>query len=310
MDERLNSMLKELQQDPAAEAPGTYEPWTSEEQQRLAVLLPRYTVASPTRQMTAALIDRVLPLLDDASEAEKELFDRQVAAVNQKDRVPEERPTAGYWRVFIPQLQLLSVWFWIGSILAIGISILGMEPFAALALPLHTNPVVLTAPLLSLGAVAYACRSYGTPMYELELSFPLSPAQWVMGRVAAILACYIMLFSVASLVLTWDDPAQILPFTASWLVPLCLYSAATVVLLMRWGTMGATVVMLLLWLGQTLLRERLGPFFWLGDLSSPHFVSGKTTGSLLTLLAVIYLVYRLRGSRMDAPRLPTGGGVS
>ncbi len=297
MDDRLTEILSELKRE-AAEEPGEYEPWTYEERQRLTALLPRYTVASPTRRQTAALIDRVLPLLDDGP-----------VVADQGDRQSGGKLATGA-RWLIPQFQLLSVWFWVGSVMAIGISLLCIEPFAALDLPVHTNPVVLAAPLLSLVAVAYACRSYGTPMYELELSFPSTPAQWVMGKISSVLAGYIVLFSVASLITTWNDLSLILPFTVSWLVPLCLYSVLTVLLLMRVGVTGATIVMILLWLSQALLRERLGMFYWLGDWNAPYFASSKAMGGMLTLLAVVYMAYRLRRSSTGAAIPQASGGVS
>jgi len=305
MDDKLAKILGELQSENPDDQNGEYEPLNATELSRLESLLPRYTTAIPTNQQTAALINNILPLLGHESSVNSTSAPRFAELA---DRASERNLHAGYACRLLPQLQLLSIWFWIGSIAVVCLTLLFMMQLAPSEMIAHTNPVVLLAPLLSLIAVAYACRSYGTPMYELELSYPITPAQWLTGKIASVLIAYIALFSGVSLITEWNDLSTIIPFTISWLVPLFLYCALTLALLLRLGTIGATFCMALLWLTQIWLGEKLGRFYWLGDTSFRYWASSKALGAAFTLIAFLYIIYRLRREAGSVSRNSSSSG--
>lgn len=288
MDDRLAKILNELETELPEGENGPIERFTAQEKSRLEALLPRYTTAEPTAQQTAALIGKLLPRLAHGDAPIASRFADRLAPPG------EHAALSGFVRTIMPQLRLLSIWFWLGSIAAIALSLLFMHPLARHGLLPDSNPVVLLAPLLSLVAVAYACRSYGTPLYELELSFPITPGQWLTGKIASVLIAYIMLFSGASVMMNWNDPSGLIPFTISWLVPLCLYSMMTLALMFRLGAIGASFLMLLLWLAQFALGDRLGRFYLLGDADYRYWAASKAIGALLALLAAAYVAYRIR----------------
>jgi len=296
MDEKLKRILEELESE-LGEEPGGEEAGYH----RLGELLPRYTESEPTARQTSALIERLMPLLNgpDADPAPtRPRFAEVMEAEQAKERASGVRRDSladRLLQVVQPQLLLLSVWFWIGSIAIVIVSLalmLGQEqPLGALR---SSNPLVLLAPLLSLLGIAYSCRSYGTPTYELELSFPITPAQWLTAKIAAIFVGYVVLFAAAGCVLYWNDGVPLLAFTISWLVPLALYGSLTLALLLKFGPFNAAGAMLLFWTAQLAGGTKLGAFYFLADASYEHWQASKLAGGIAALLAAAYVVLRLR----------------
>ncbi|BBI35186.1 hypothetical protein [Cohnella abietis] len=279
-----------------------FESLSEQERERLNQMLPRYTVAEPTTRQTAMLIDKLMPLLD-TDQAELPRFTDQTSSSVQPrfadqlhhDRVAlSQSLSARFVRTVMPQIVLLSGWFWAGSLLAVIISVMFMRIFEQFELLTSSNPIIMMAPLLSLVAIIYACRSYGTSMFELERSFPLSPAKWITSKITVVLCYYIALFVLASFIFTWHNDRAIVPFTISWLVPLCLYSSVTLALLLRLGNVTTAFTMTGLWLAQIIGSEKLGPLFLLGDSEYTYWAFSKIIGALVSLLALAYILFHLR----------------
>lgn len=283
MDEHLGKIVRELEATTIGKSEGEKVLFEEEELARLSTLLPRYNVAHPTAAQTSALLARMHAMLPVQAEPR---FAEQLA---EAAAMPLRRS--------LQTMERLSLWFWLSAIAAVGISMLFIKPFAQAGLFVSTNPVLLLAPLLMFLSIAYACRTYGTPVYELELSLPVTPAQWMMRKLVFVLAAHIVLFSVASLALTWNDLSALLPFTISWLVPLCLYSALLLTLMIHLGTMPASILMSLLWLVQVIAGDHLGYLYWLGDQHYAYWAQSKLLGMLLTLLASMYIGWRLKLER-------------
>ncbi|WP_256760720.1 hypothetical protein [Cohnella sp. WQ 127256] len=298
MDEKLRKILNELA-DEDREGSDDEGSTTSQSFIRLGELMPRFTAPEPTSLHTTALIDKLLPLLDnkhvDVEQGVNARTPRFAEVMDREGRGHSGTTVSRLFRLMMPQLLILSPWFWVGSLLAVGISLMLMlspqQPFGFAG---STNPIVLMAPLLSLLGISYSCRSYGTPMFELEMSFPLTPSQWLTGKIAMILCCYLILFALASGVLAWNEGIAIIPFTISWLIPLCLYSLLTLALMLRFGTLTATFTMVGFWLMQFIFGEGMGAFYFLGDTSFEQWLSSKVVGAIVSVVVAAYVIFRLR----------------
>lgn len=195
--------------------------------------------------------------------------------------------------------------FWALSASAVFLIVLahiGIAPFAIYgaleSAALHTNVLIVLVPLLAGLSVSYACRSFGTPMFELELSFPMTPLQWLLGRFTVIVFYQAGLALAASFVLTQGWLSDSLPaFVISWLVPLGLYCAGTLALTLRFGTWYGTLLMASLWIGQLPLQKHLGPLYFVSDTNHPHWAASKILALLITLLLAADAVRQLRKQR-------------
>jgi hypothetical protein len=170
----------------------------------------------------------------------------------------------------------------------------------------HTHPLILLIPLLTGFSLSYSFRSYGTPMYELELSFPITPAQWLLSRLTIIVLYDIVLATAASFIFYSIAPASsaasysLFPFIVSWLVPLCLYCAGSVACMLRFGTLIGSLLMATIWFIQMLMMSQLGLFYFLSDPSYGQWQESKWLALLLTLVFASDVMVYLR--KMKGPK--------
>lgn len=172
---------------------------------------------------------------------------------------------------------------------------------------LHTNVLIVLVPLLAGLSVSYSFRSFGTPMFELELSFPMTPMQWLLGRLTVIVFYQAGLALAASFVLNREWLNESLPaFVISWLVPLGLYCAGTLALTLRFGTWYGTLIMAALWIGQIPLQQHVGPLYFISDSNHPHWAASKIIALLLTLLLAADVIRQFRKQRAGQTALLRG----
>lgn len=276
--------------------------------------LPRYTATEPSVHDTRVLIERLRPHMQHDLKQTSNLIN-PVTRFSELLQQRAENDLRGWRRIkqyLLPQAQLLAWPFWLISALVV---LLGTMLFVLFGVDIaelfnsyqwHTHPLILLIPLLTGFSLSYSLRSYGTPMYELELSFPITPAQWLLSKLTVIVIYDIVLATAASFIFYSIAPASsgtpsysLLPFIVSWLVPLCLYCAGSVACMLRFGTLKGSLVMAATWFIQMLMMSKLGVLYFLSDPSYEQWQESKWLALLLTLVftgdVLIYL-RKFRGS--------------
>jgi len=328
VDPKLLAILRELDD---AHRTGTGTDAVAEaDLELLSRHLPRFTVAEPTLDDSRKLVDRLRPILrergrlrvDGEATADARMAPRIAAAPPEArfaDRLraaaDDRRPSFGaVIRSAAAHSRSMPRMFWVLSALAVLLGVLmqtgivpAVSPAAVGGFEPRTNVLIVLVPLAAGLGLSWSLRSYGTPMFELELSFPMTPAQWLLGRLAVTALYQAGLALAASFVLTrgWLDES--LPvLVISWLAPLGLYCAGTLALTLRFGTLYGTLIMAALWLAQLPLQEHLGPLYFVGDARHPHWAESKLAALIAALLCAADAVRQFR--RLSAGRsvLPRG----
>ncbi|QGQ95554.1 hypothetical protein EHS13_12015 [Paenibacillus psychroresistens] len=303
-EEQLHTINQELNDDQLSD----------EELQQLAQRLPRYTAIEPSVHQTRMLIERMRPHMQHDSKLPTLISPPPMIRFSEILEQREASRLNGWARIkqyLLPQAQLLAWSFWLVSALVV---VLGTFLYILFGGDLaqvfstyqwHTHPLILLIPLLTGFSLSYSFRSYGTPMYELELSFPITPAQWLLSKLSIIVLYDIMLGTAASLIIYSLTPTtgiasfSLLPFIVSWLVPLCLYCVGSVACMLRFGTLIGSLVMAAAWFIQLFMMNKLGPFYFLSDPSYGQWQESKWIGLLITLLFasdVIVYLRKMKGS--------------
>jgi hypothetical protein len=282
---------------------------SDEEVQLLAKKLPRYTAIEPSVYETRMLIERLRPHIQHDS---KLSFLGSSIPVTRFSDILDQREASrlrGWVRIkqyLLPQTQLLAWPFWLISALVVLFGSILFVLFGASFTELfttfqwHTHPLILLIPLLTGFSLSYSFRSYGTPMYELELSFPITPAQWLLSKFTVIVLYDIILGTAASFIIYSLTPTtggisyNLMPFIVSWLVPLCLYCVGSVACMLRFGTHIGSLVMAVAWVIQLFMMRNLGPFYFLSDPSYGQWQESKWIALLITLIFVIDVIVYLR----------------
>jgi hypothetical protein len=306
-EEQLNTIFQEIKEHSTSH----------EDVQILANKLPRYTAAEPSANETRALIERLRPHMQHDLAQTPMTLTSSVLRFSEILEQREESAIQGWPRIkqyLLPQTQLLAWPFWLVSALVVLLGPMLVVFFGADFTRIftfyhwHTHPLILLIPLLTGISLSYSFRSYGTPMYELELSFPITPAQWLLSRLTVIVLYDIVLATAASFIFYSTIPASgsglasysLFPLIISWLVPLCLYCAGSVACMLRFGTLIGSLVMATTWFIQMFMMNQLGPFYFLSDPSYMQWQESKWLALLLTLLFAGDVMVYLRKKRGSA----------
>lgn len=297
---------------------------TEAEIELLSRHLPRYTAAEPTLRESRALADRIRPLLRDnarirASEDEAAASARPASPARFADRLREAEDArqsafGAIIRYAAAHARSFSWMFWAVSALAVLLGVIvhiGIAPAAMYGIlegtELRTNVLIVLVPFIAGLSLSWSFRSFGTPMFELELSFPMTPLQWLLGRLSIIVFYQAGLAMAASFVLTrgWLDES--LPvLVISWLAPLGLYCAGTLALTIRFGPLYGTLIMASLWIAQLPLQQHLGPLYFVSDTHHPWWAESKIAALLAALLLAADAIREIRRQRAGRTSLLRG----
>lgn len=288
-------LIEQLGFDPASEAlealPGELDDLTA-----TAALL----------QRAAALEDGRFPGPDSAETAG--LAAALAAAMPESDGALARELTAawsetGGWAARVlgavrPQVRLLGRRFWLASaaVVGAGLPLLSPDVRAWAGLDLTYGAfLVVVAPLLSAMGVAYAFRSAGTGMAEVELTCALTPAQLVLGRLFWVAGYDLLLLGAASLASLGLEPGMQLGWLVlGWLAPMLLLSCGVLVLSLWMPPWAGAAAGLSLWagaLGVALANRPLSALTW-APLVLPMAV-GCGIGALLLAAALAAVAPRL-----------------
>lgn len=275
---------EEMQDERLQEAAQPSEPLCRDQFLDTVRTMERYQVAGPSEQQTQALLASLMPMM------EKE----KPASLDSRSLLLKAEPDAFWLRVahtLGSQVQLFSRMFWIVSALMIGIGAIFMFhlPFDDL------NVFVFIISLVSALSVFYALRSHGTPMGRLEATFPVSPVEMAMGRLSIILLYNIAFGLLISIALArFGLTGPLLAFIVSWLVPVCLCIALALVAIIQFGLKLGAVLLIAVWGIQLMMRDILGPFYFMSDQGYEYWGVSRVIGAGLTIVLIILAIRTVR----------------
>jgi len=283
-------LIRELTSREATGGPGHTEDagLTAAEAEAVLNRLAGHLVPQPTTAETAALINRLRPLLP------------RPAARRFRTSGLSREPLAHFLRT---QLHHFRPLWWLASL---GFVLLGLGAGSFLA-DWGLSPAVLAPPLI-IGGVLYSFHSLRGAALELELSCPVTPAQVALGRILVpLLYCLVLgALPVLAGTITSGPAVLVAPAPAflpsailavrlflGWAAALFLFAGLMLTLTLHFGTYTAAGLSTALWAGLAgLHRLPLSPFSLShGALWTPLQVGGLTAGLLLLCAA-------LRGDRL------------
>ncbi|MBP1988766.1 hypothetical protein [Paenibacillus eucommiae] len=288
-DERIQGMWKELDdlvRDEEADNADTND-LSLDIFEETTLRMERYQVASPSDEQTKALLLRLTPLV--AGPEPMRFSDQLLAA---------EPDQSSLWVRFIrsitSQAQVFSRMFWIISAVIMAAGALGMP----LMIRDYSNGLLLVSSFVSVVSVFYAMRSYGTPMSRLEVTFPLSQVEMMMGRLIIIVLYDIVLAAAVSIPLSIAGlTGPLFIFITSWLVPLCLCTIMAFVSIVRFGIWIGGALSIAVWGVQLSLGDLLGPFYFLSDANYEFWGSSRLLALALTVILCLLAYLTMRSSR-------------
>lgn len=246
------------------------------EEMKLGRILGRYTIEAPTTADTAQFAAGLLRHWDAAE---------------------EPSPAAGTGKPFHmlqmiqAQLKLFRWSFWLASA---AILVLGLLVEVAAGSESAVRPFIFTAPLLAALGVCFAFRSYGTPMFRLEMSLPVTPMLLIFGRLTIIVAYNSLLGICLSLLLAGGAGSGIGAYVFSWLVPLGVTCLSALIVMLHAGLNAGIFMSVLVWSVQLWLNKHLGMFYIFSSETSGYWMESKVIGVLLIVLLSGLLWLRIR----------------
>ncbi|MGI6358823.1 MAG: hypothetical protein ACOX2K_09060 [Bacillota bacterium] len=257
-------------------------------------VLSQYTAPEPDRGSTARLISSLRGQLP-AMPATEPRFRQQM----------EQGHPAWHLRLLQllrPQVSVLGKPFWLASLLICGLGLLLINSISAQGM----IPLLMAAPLLAAGSIAFAFRHQDQRVLELETSAALPMQQLVLARLAIVLFVNCLSLSVLSLV-----AARLLPSLSlgslllCWLAPLLLWSGITLDVCLRYGQLAGLAAGCGSWALQLFLRY-LHPELDLLKLAQEPGEVMLRLGVLLAAAVLLALTVRRagKGDAWVAARLP------
>ncbi len=253
----------------------------AEEEAKLKEYLGRYTVEEPSLKDTAQF----------AAMLTRQWEESQSAPPHRKERAVQ---------LLIPLIRShLRLFNWKYVLLSLALSALAFVAEFIIADEVAIRPFLFTAPLLAALTVCLGFRSYGTPMFELELSMPANPLLLIFSRLTLIVAYYLVLGSVLTVLLP-DLQHRMGVHMISWLIPLGIFSLVAALLLFYFGVFAGLYGSVVCWIVQLLLNKHLGILFWFSEVTSPQRQQSQMVGLVFILLLSLLLIHRVR--RMSGRR--------
>lgn len=266
------------------------EALTPEQMNRLVEGLSRFTVEPPKADDTKRLAAALSARWEEG---------RQAAAGRKRRKLSELGLLVHLMSWLRPQIRLFAWPFWVVSAAIVLIGGLLGSLFGEIN---AAQPLVFVTPLLAALSVCYVFRSFGTPMFELELSMPVSPIQLVFGRLTLIVAYDVVLTTLVSLLA--KHPADVGAFIASWLIPLGVSSLAALVVMLYYGILSGLLMSVFVWAVQLILNERLGMLYIFSGESYPDWLASKLIG--FGLIVVLCLLAWHKSAKLRVPERVTG----
>ncbi|MDP2871677.1 MAG: hypothetical protein Q8P31_03980 [Bacillota bacterium] len=214
-----------------------------------------------------------------APEQQKRLLAAAMAAAGALAAPRLTRPRGDLWTVadglwavldaVRPHVHVFRAPFWLATLVAVaaGLPLLAGSRSLGGWLDLDfAGFLVLMAPVVAVGGTAYAFRSCGSGMAELEMTAPLTPWQLIAGRLAWVLAYDSLLLGLCSVAAAATGPGLALGYlVAAWLGPMLALALADLLLtsiLQPWAAAGACLG---LWAGAVACADRLP---WMAPLAA------------------------------------------
>jgi hypothetical protein len=251
----------------------------------------RYTISTPTTEETALLATKLSIQWDlemNGFGKAKQIMEKGTMIVGNPSVA--ERMGSLFTGIHA-QIRLFSLSFWLSSAF---LAVLGAW-LGAYSTSEDLQPLIFTAPLLAAIGLFLAFRSYGTPMYELEMTFPISPMQAVFGRLILLIVYDTVITFAASLLFpeAWGA-ASLAKFTFSWLVPLGITCFLTLAVMLSFGLAAGSAASIGLWTLQLLLNRNLGPFYLYSDVDYVYWWESKMIGLMFLLAAFLFVLCKLK----------------
>lgn len=280
---RIHSIWQELNETESEES-ATSDPISEEAFGRITGMLDRYTADAPTAEDSKRLIEALHAARDSSARLRSvPVPGSKTASKNRLGRI---------LHVVMTQVRLFSWTFWLVSAFIV---LLGAWS-GLFANSGTAHPLLIVVPLLAALSVCVAFRSYGTPMFELEMSLPISPSQLVYGRLLLIIV-YDIALALAGLLMFGSFSNGWIVLIADLLVPLGVTVLLALTALLYMKLYAAALVSVFVWTVQLFVNDRLGVFYLLnGSSSDPLWLQSKLTGCIVA--AVLGFVMHLKVSRM------------
>jgi hypothetical protein len=253
-DDRVEELWTELGEEISKDKNGAA--FTHEQLSEVAEALDRYTLAMPTASDTERLLER-MALAECFGKREVSQRRTGLDGFLEEDGEYSCEPE-GAWlrfksitRVVRSQTRLFDWPFWLVSAFLILLG--GWLGFYAEGRP-GINPLVMIVPLLAALSVCAAFRTFGTPMFELEMTMPVTPAQLVYGRLCLILGVD-MVLALAVSPMAASGKQDLGGLIADWLLPLAVTSMAALAAVLYVRPFPAAGISLAIWAALLLLNH-------------------------------------------------------
>ncbi len=206
--------------------------------------LSRYTVAAPTTDDTAGLLNALKQNL--ATDAVPARWRRGLQPPSGTGR-----QTIGLLSLIRPQVSLLGKPFWLASALVCGLGLISIGTIG----DMQMIPLVMLAPLLAAVTIVFAFQSGDERVLELETSVALSWQQLALGRLSIVLAVDCLSLTAISLLAVRLVPELSLwLLLLSWFAPLLLWASLALALSLRYGHLVGLIGACAAWGLQVVLR--------------------------------------------------------
>ncbi|WP_127585661.1 hypothetical protein [Paenibacillus koleovorans] len=251
------------------------------EEQELKKILDRYTIDKPAVEDTALFAASLLQQYQPGDE-------------RSTDKLQERLQALKY--LFQAHMRVFGFKYWLLTFVLFSLGFV-IELTMRDHIPFH--PIPATAALLASVSVCLGFRSYGTPMFQLEMSLPANPFVMIFSRLT-IIAAYCFTLGILIPLFLPAYYGDVGAYLFSWIIPLGIFGLAACLFLFYFGVFAGLLGSTVIWLVQLLLNERLGLLFWFSDISSPDWLESKLIGAAFILVLLLLLMYRIQKMTADA----------
>lgn len=168
-------------------------------------------------------VEALLPIIQNLRELPLESTPRMAALLAEMPPAPRESAWRLLWLILKVQVRVVRSEIWLASLL---IMTLGVFVMAAQYRNSSTQMLVLIAPLVSAGGVAFIYGPVIDPPLEILLSTPISPRVVLLARLTLVYGFNLILGVGSSMLLVFTQSGLSLwPLVLAWLIPMTFLSA-------------------------------------------------------------------------------------
>ncbi len=277
-----DKMTKEIWQEISSENAGKLKP---DELEKTLKTLALFTIPTPSREDTAALIHKLTPNI------------KPEKSRRFRDRVPDfsENPVVNLLKLVTPQINIFEKSFWLATFILMIVGVLA-SPFS----PDRVSSLVFVAPLLAAMGTCYAFRGVGDGTNDLERTCPVNQVSLVLARLLLVVSYDIFLGLVASLMLwQWQPGLALGQMIFSWLAPLLFLTGLALILTIRLGALPGSGLTLFVWIAQVILFETQGKNYLFSLPGSLHWIEAKIALAVLGIIFVMYGLFAYRKGKFS-----------